>query len=141
MSASWTASSAASKSPDWRGSVPRTCGARSRSRASSGWLIAGVTDRLKPRSRLVGAAGRLEERLHVRRRTGCELHDLAHRDRLLDGDATRPRHGRVLCGDLERPRFGVDVDDLVAGDPLLELLERDVGEDGSGNADEVDRLR
>ena len=104
-SASWTASSAASKSPYLRASTPRTCGASSRSRAST--------------SRL------------ARQRHASAAHMLSHVDRLLERDAGRAGHGRVPRCDLDRPLLGLDVDDHVAGDPLLDLLERPVGDDGS----------
>ena len=62
-------------------------------------------------------------------------------DRLLDRPAARPGNGRDLAGDLDRPRLGLHVDDLVAGDPLLELLERAVGDHGRRDAVEGHDLR
>ena len=54
----------------------------------------------------------------------------ANLDRLLGRDAAGPGHGREPRRDLERPLLGLDVDDLEAGEPLLELLERPVGDHG-----------
>ena len=51
-----------------------------------------------------------------------------------------PRHGREPRGDLDRALLGVHVDDLVAGQPLLELLERPVGDHGRGRAVRGDDL-
>ena len=49
------------------------------------------------------------------------------------GYATRSGHGREPRRDLDRPCLGVDVEDLEAGDPLLELPERTVGDDRRGD--------
>ena len=52
------------------------------------------------------------------------------------GVATPPGPGtaEIFAGDLDRTLLRLDVDDLVAGEPLLELLERPVGDHGRGGA-------
>ena len=121
ISASWTASSAASKSPYRRTSAPRTCGASSRSRSST------------PAGTFSARPRRLEVRLHLGDVGRRLVHDLAHLDRLLrSGRRPGPGTAESLRGDLERARLRLDVDDLVAGEPLLELLERPVGDDRRG---------
>ena len=68
---------------------------------------------------------------------GAVVHHLPHLDRLLQRDAAGPGHRRHLRRDLDRPLLGLDVDDLVAGEPLLELLERAVGDHRRGRPSEV----
>src|SRR5215203_1598600 len=104
MSASWTASSASAKEPDRRARMARACGASSRAAG--------------PRSSacrsLVG---------------GVQAEDLAHLDRMTYGGTTCTRRRRNPGGDLDRPLDGVDFDQAVAGDELLELGVRAVGHD------------
>src|SRR5439155_18438346 len=114
--ASWTASSAASKSPDLRTSVPRTSGARSRSRSPT----------LEARSALV--AHLLQECLHLGDIGRRFVHYLPHLDWLLRRGTARSRHGGDLRRDLDGARLRVHFDDLIAGQPLLELLERTIGD-------------
>ena len=72
------------------------------------------------------------------------VHDAADVDGLLERHPTGPRDGRHQRGDLERALLGVDVDHLEAGDPLLELLERAVGDHpaaGGVGADDARGIR
>src|SRR5215207_3978515 len=103
MSASWTASSASAKEPDRRARTARACGASSRSRPSIVCL-----------SLTVG---------------GVQAEDLAYLDRMPNGVTTSTRRRRNPGGDLDRPLNGVDVDQAVASDELLELGVRAVGHD------------
>ncbi len=102
--------------------MPRTCGASSRSRSSTPAVCVSAR-----RLRCAGTppSGRRRRSL---------LHHLPHLDGLLRPDATRAGHRREPRRDLERPLLRLDVHDLVAGEPLLELLERTVGDDRRGHA-------
>ena len=96
ISASWTASSAAEKSPKRRTTAPSTCGARSRSRFS---LTINATS-------------------HVH---GRRAHHLAHLDGHVQRHAALARRRRRAGGDLVGLLRALDIDDPVAREKLLGL--------------------
>src|SRR5215218_395593 len=111
-SASWTASSADAKSAPRRTRTPITSGISSRSRDSSTPVSMPVPGAAV---RSVGDQGRGAEE-------GPHLQPLV--DRLPAGSG----RGRQLSGQLDGAVPGVDVDDHPAGDQVLGLRERTIGD-------------
>ena len=126
-SASCTASSAASKSPNRRMTVPRTCGASSRSRSSI--AVPGF------RPPFLVQPPFLSSRLGAGR-----AHHLPYLDLLPDRRTAGTWRGRGLRGDLDRPRLRLDVHHPVPGQQFLGLRERAVGHDRAPGPSKVTNL-
>ena len=101
-----------------RTSAPRTCGADSRSRSST---PGDAFSSRRPR-----APGTPPSR---RRSTEPGSSSAAPGSAAGARSPSGPGTAEIFAGDLDRTLLGLDVDDLVAGHPLLELLERAVGDD------------